>query len=225
MYFFDLDGTLLDSTGVWMDIDVAFLGQYGISPVPPDYTHYVSHHSPADAAQYTKERYNIPLSHEEIMKSWEDMAYTAYSSTLPLKPGAEAFLQGCRAAGIPMAILTSCFPHLCRAALEHHNLTELFDFVLTTTETGLDKGDGALYRMACEKAGLSPDSCTLFEDNPGYCAAAKQVGLHIVGIQDPMFAHRQDELRQLCGPERYLTRFTHLSPTQFLPTSPSSPTA
>ena len=31
MYFFDLDGTLLDSNGVWLDIDVEFrLGAGGL---------------------------------------------------------------------------------------------------------------------------------------------------------------------------------------------------
>ncbi len=34
MYFFDLDGTLLDSNGIWLDIDIEFLGRRGISPVP-----------------------------------------------------------------------------------------------------------------------------------------------------------------------------------------------
>ena len=38
MYFFDLDGTLLDSNGIWLDIDIEFLGRRGISPVPEDYT-------------------------------------------------------------------------------------------------------------------------------------------------------------------------------------------
>ena len=45
MYFFDLDGTLLDSNGIWLDIDIAFLGRYHIDPVPADYTEYVTHHT------------------------------------------------------------------------------------------------------------------------------------------------------------------------------------
>ena len=42
MYFFDLDGTLLDSNGIWLDIDRDFLARHGISPVPEDYTEYVT---------------------------------------------------------------------------------------------------------------------------------------------------------------------------------------
>ena len=59
MLFFDLDGTLLDSNGIWLDIDIEFLGRHGIAPVPEDYTEYVTHHSPLDAARYTRERFHL----------------------------------------------------------------------------------------------------------------------------------------------------------------------
>lgn len=216
MFFFDLDGTLLDSTHVWMDIDAAFLGQHGISPVPADYTDYVSHHSAPESARYTKERYHLKESPEEIMNAWAEMAKTAYSQTLRLKPGVREFLLRCAQLNLRMGILTSCFPHLCHAALEHHKLTHLFEVVLTTNETGLEKGDGSLYRLALEICRVKAEECTLFEDSPGYCAAAKQVGLHIVGLQDPMFSLRQEELKTLCGPGRYLRDFTGVFPEQFL---------
>ena len=38
---FDLDGTLLDSMGMWDDIDVAFLSRRGLT-VPDDYVQALS---------------------------------------------------------------------------------------------------------------------------------------------------------------------------------------
>lgn len=99
MYFFDLDGTLLDSNGIWLDIDIEFLGRRGISPVPEDYTDYVTHHSAPDAARYTRERFSLPETPEEIMEGWMSMARSAYAHTLPLKPGVPAFLDACRRRG------------------------------------------------------------------------------------------------------------------------------
>ena len=90
MYFFDLDGTLLDSNGIWLDIDIEFLGRRGISPVPEDYTDYVTHHSAPDAARYTRERFSLPETPEEIMEGWMSMARSAYAHALPLKPGVPA---------------------------------------------------------------------------------------------------------------------------------------
>ena len=74
MLFFDLDGTLLDSNGIWLEIDIEFLGRHGISPVPEDYTWYVTHHSAPDSARYTRERFQLSETAEEIQEAWLDMA-------------------------------------------------------------------------------------------------------------------------------------------------------
>ena len=91
------------------------------------------------------------------MAAWSDMAREAYAGRLELKPGARDFLLRCAQAGKPMAVLTSCMPHLCRAALEHHGLMGLFQEVFTTAGLGLEKGDPALYRLAARRCGLPPE--------------------------------------------------------------------
>ena len=77
MYFFDLDGTLLDSNGIWLDIDIRFLGQHGIAPVPEEYTDYVTHHTFQEAAEYTRRCFSLPLTAEEIVSAWHAMARDA----------------------------------------------------------------------------------------------------------------------------------------------------
>ena len=150
MYFFDLDGTLLDSNGVWLDIDIEFLGRHGVSPVPEDYTDYVTHHTFHDAAEYTRARFSLPMTGAEIVAAWQEMAREAYGGTLPLKPGARDFLARANRTGIRCALLTSCMPDLCRAALEAHGLSPLLERVLTTAELGLEKREPALYLRAAE---------------------------------------------------------------------------
>ena len=155
MLFFDLDGTLLDSNGIWLDIDIEFLGRHGIAPVPEDYTEYVTHHSPLDAARYTRTRFGLSETAEEIRQTWLQMARAAYAGKLELKPGARALLERCRRRGWDMAVLTSCMPELCRAALERHGIADWFRGVVTTQETGLEKRDPALYRLAAAQGGAS----------------------------------------------------------------------
>lgn len=198
MLFFDLDGTLLDSNGIWLDIDLAFLGRHGITPVPEDYTWYVTHHSAPDSAQYTQRRFGLPETPEEILAAWRDMAREAYAGRLELKPGARSFLERCRTAGLPMAVLTSCIPELCRAALEHHNIAECFQGVVYAQETGMEKGNPDLYRLAARRWNQNPEDCVLFEDAPGYCNAARTAGFFVVGVQDSLYAGREEELKALC---------------------------
>lgn len=52
---FDLDGTLLDSMGVWRKIDEDFLGKRGFI-VPDDYLVAITSKNFDAAAEYTKER-------------------------------------------------------------------------------------------------------------------------------------------------------------------------
>ena len=185
MLFFDLDGTLLDSNGIWLDIDIEFLGRHGIAPVPEDYTEYVTHHSPLDAARYTRTRFGLSETAEEIRQTWLQMARAAYAGKLELKPGARALLERCRRRGWDMAVLTSCMPELCRAALERHGIADWFRGVVTTQETGLEKRDPALYRLAAAQWGVPPKDCVLFEDSPGYCAAAGEAGFYGSPVRRP----------------------------------------
>ena len=76
-----------------------------------------------------------------------------------------------------MAVLTSCIPELCRAALAHHGILDWFQGVVYAQETGIGKGEPELYRLAAERWGRVPEKCILFEDSPGYCAAAREAGL------------------------------------------------
>ena len=185
MYFFDLDGTLLDSNGIWLDIDRDFLARHGISPVPEDYTEYVTHHSFPDAAAYTRRRFGLDMPEEDICRAWLDMALEAYSHQLPLKPGAGEYVRRAHERGERCALLSSCMPELCRAALAHHGLTDCFSHILTAAELGLEKRDPVLYRRAAEICGVPNGDCVLFDDSPLACAAALK-GIEIFEREDYM---------------------------------------
>lgn len=203
MYFFDLDGTLLNSNGVWLDIDIKFLGRHGVDPIPADYTDYVTHHSFPDAAEYTRRYFDLALTSDEIMAAWRDLARDAYAGQLELKPGARDFLERANRSGVRCALVTSCMPNLCQSALDYHRLTPLLERVFTTVELGVEKRDPALYRRVAQLCGEKSENCVLFDDSPVYCAAAKEAGWQTCGVADPIFADRADEMADLCGPDRF----------------------
>lgn len=99
MYFFDLDGTLLDSNGIWLDIDIEFLGRRGISPVPEDYTDYFTHHSAPDAGPVHQGALLPPGDAGGDHGGLDVHARSAYAHTLPLKPGVPPFWTPAAAGG------------------------------------------------------------------------------------------------------------------------------
>ena len=207
MDLFDFDGTLVDSNGVWVDVDNGFLARRGLTPTR-EYSDAVGHSIFPIAAQYTKDYYHLDMSPEEIMSEWLDMARDAYAHQVPLKPGAGEFLARRAVEGADMALVTACVPELCRAALARHGLERYFSAVVYVQELGVEKRDPRAFALTLERLGVRAMDCTLYEDSPGACRAARDTGIAVVGVYDPFYAMYEAEMRQLC--RRYIRSFTEL---------------
>ena len=103
-----VDGTLIDSNGVWKDVDREFLVRRGL-PYTRAYYEGVAHTIFPLAAKFTKEFCNLPDSEEDIMAEWMELAKDAYAH-VTVKPGVRAYLKQCRAEGRRMAVVTSSVP-------------------------------------------------------------------------------------------------------------------
>ena len=205
---FDLDGTLLDSNGIWRRIDEQFVSQRG-RQLTNEYNVYVSHAIFPDAARFTRQYYHLDESEEEIMAAWHSMAYRVYASELEMKPGAKEYLLRCQAAGERIALYTSSEPSLCRAALEHHGITGCFEQLLFAQELKLEKKYSASFAALCALLGELPGNCVLYDDSPVACASAKEAGWYVVGLHDPFFASCQDTMAKLC--DEYIPGFEALT--------------
>lgn len=197
MYIFDLDGTITDTNGVWQEVDVEFLRRRGLSPTA-EYEEAVTRSIFPVAARFTQSYYHLPDSPEEIMAEWESLAERHYRELARLKPGAEGFLRQCRQEGRPMSVFTACRPALCRAALDRFGLTGLFGHVVYAEEIGLEKRDPRCFLRLSELIGAPPEHCVLFDDSPDNCATAVRAGMEAVGVYDPCYEARQEELRSVC---------------------------
>ena len=206
MILFDLDGTLIDSNGIWEQIDLDFLGRHGLAPTE-EYRHTVGHSIFPVAAEFTRSYYGLPMTAEEIMAEWLEDARGAYAR-VPLKEGAGEFVAQCAAQGLDMALLTACEPTLCRIALERHGLAPRFRDVVLVQEMGLEKRDPEVYALACARLGVAPADCVFYEDAPDNCAAAKTAGMTVVGVYDSFYEKYRLEMEQTC--DRYIERFTEL---------------
>ena len=91
---FDLDGSLVDSMWIWKDIDIEYLGQFGLEP-PRELQREIEGMSFSETAVYFKERFGLPDSLEQIKETWNRMAWDKYRNQVPLKDGAREYLAWC----------------------------------------------------------------------------------------------------------------------------------
>ncbi len=183
MYLFDLDGTLIDSTGIWHQIDLDFLERHNF-PWSKEYEAGVVTAIFPKAAAFTKAFFGMSETPEEIMAEWMEMAHEEYAEKIPLKPHVKEFLDQCSAEGAVLAIYTSSEPVLCYAALDHLGIRHYFSQVLFARDMGEDKHTPASYRRVQERLDASPSDIHFFDDSPLACAGAVAAGWDVTGVYD-----------------------------------------
>jgi beta-phosphoglucomutase-like phosphatase (HAD superfamily) len=206
MLIFDLDGTLIDSNGVWLEVDKIFLARRG-AVYTQEYYEGVAHTILQNCASFTKEYLHLEESCEDIIAEWMDLAKDAYDH-VELKPYAKEYLDRCRAAGHRMVMFTACVPQHCKAAVARHNLATYFEQIIYAQELGVDKRSPAIFRRVADMLGVSTKDCVLFDDSLAACKAAKAAGLTVVGIQDDYHRGSQTDMREFC--DQYITGFQEL---------------
>lgn len=206
MLIFDLDGTLIDSNGVWVELDKTFLARHGL-PYSRAYQEGVAHSILQNCAVFTKDFFQMEESCEEIIAEWMELAKDAYR-TVPLKPFVREYLDRCREAGHRMAVFTACVPEHCRTAMARHALEGYFERVIFAQELGVDKRSPAIFKQVAHMLGVSPRSCVFFDDSLTACKGAKAAGMTVVGIRDRHFAGAEADMRELC--DQYIESFEEL---------------
>ena len=193
MLFLDLDGTLIDSNGVWLEVDHRFLSKRGLA-VTPEYSYTVGHSIAPVAARFTAEYYHLDERPEDIMAEWLDMARDAYAHTIPLKPGALELVKRADAQGQKLSLLSSGVPELSMLAIRRLGLDTYIQDYFFAHDVGLEKRDPRVYTLAAERFGVPPTDCVLIEDAPDNCAAASSVGFTVVGVYDDFYALRWEDV-------------------------------
>lgn len=179
---FDLDGTLLDSLNAWADVDRRFFAKRGI-PLPPDYYDGIKTLDLHGAAVYTKRRFGLPDSHEELMREWQDMIKEEYALRIGMKAGAAEYVRSLHSRGIALGVATSSSPELFLPTLERFGLDGLFSaYALTSKVRGKEFPD--VYLLAAEKLGVPPQCCAVFEDILPGIRSAKSAGFFTVAVLD-----------------------------------------
>lgn len=193
---FDLDGTLIDSMNVWSDIDKEFFKMHDL-PFEEDYQKEIGHKGLKEIAAYTKSRYNLKESEDEIVTIWLDMAKEAYAYKIPLKEGVKSFLEYLQSKNIKMGIATSNSLELTELVLKHHDIYKYFSKVVTVNELKTNKGSPDIYLHISDSFGLVPSECIVFEDLLTGIKTAKKAGYKVVGVKEKASLDKEKEIREI----------------------------
>ncbi len=103
-----------------------------------------------------------------------------YAGPLEPLPGAVPLLETLRAAGVPVALVSSSYRVLVAAVVRRLELE--FDLVLAGDEVAHAKPHPEPYRTACARLGVPSGAAVVLEDAPDGVASAEAAGCAVVAV-------------------------------------------
>lgn len=181
---FDLDGTLVDSLGIWSDIDIKFFKVHNMD-VPEDYEKNISHMNFVDIAKYTKETYGFKESIEEIMQIWTDWSIEAYHHEIKAKPGVKEFLAYIHdELKLPISLATANRKELYEPCLKSNGIFEYFDHAMNVNDLNSTKSEPKIYLALADKMNTKPEETLVFEDILMAIVTAHNAGFKVAAVYD-----------------------------------------
>lgn len=185
---FDFDGVIADTetqyTGFWDRMGKEYLGL-------EDFGHAIKGQTLVQI--FGKYFCGMLQEQEEIVPQLNEFeANMSYDYI----PGAQAFMKELKAAGIPMAIVTSSNDiKMSNAYKAHPELLELVDKVLTSEYFSKSKPDPECFLKGMEILGGTPEETVVFEDSFHGLTAGRASGAKVIGLAT---TNKREAITPLC---------------------------
>ena len=181
---FDLDGTLIDSTGIWHEIDIAFFAENGLE-LPEGLSEQVAKMSIDEWANFFVQNYVPALTPAQVIARIEEMAAEHYRYTIPMKPYVTELLDALDARGIPYGICTATYRSSADAVLRRLGLLKRMQFVLTGEDFPEGKTNPGIFLEAQKRLGAGISETLVIEDALHCIETAVQAGFPVAAVYDP----------------------------------------
>ena len=183
-FFFDLDGTLIDSEMLWARAIVEWLADYGAAAPLDDIATLVFGHSWFNIHAALLERFPSLPRRSPGRNALELRAHYYRISTDPssiIIRSAVAFYK--EAAKLAPCAIVSGSPHDdVAAAAQLCGFADETSFVLGAEDYACGKPAPDGYRMAAQRLDVAPASCLVIEDSTAGVQAGLAAGMKVIGI-------------------------------------------
>ncbi len=207
---FDMDGTLLDSMGMWRTLGSVLAKNHG-AEAPADLDRQVASLGLWEGTAYCKEVCGLPGTVDELVSEVWGQIEDFYQNHVEPKPGVVKFLSLLKMEGVWMYVATATDRPLVEAALRHAGIDGYFRGIITSREAGQTKREGPeIYERAMRRLRSNKKDTVVFEDALHAVQTAKAAGFRVAAVYDPSEPD-QEELRRLA--DYYITSYEEMFET------------
>ena len=196
---FDMDGTLIDSMGMWRSLATIFLADNELEPKEAGLDEKVYLMTVPEMRQFFEKEYGLRYhTLADFQEAYYHAVYCYYRTVIRPRPGVFAFLQKIRDAGIRMCVATATRTQSAMLALKRLGFLDYMEFVLCCGDVGAEKDQPDIYLEAARRMGCSVSECVVFEDALYCIRTAKKAGFRTVGIYEKSAPWEAECIRAVC---------------------------
>ena len=185
---FDFDGLILDTETPAFTSTATVFAEHGVEL---DRDWWLSIIGVADHPHWTElleHALGRSLGNRDEVIAARNLVKNAETEAKPIQPGVVELLDGCRDAGVRVAIASSSHsPWVC-GHLERLGLIDRFAFVATRDLVAAGKPAPDLFALAVDQLDADPARSIGIDDSPAGVASAKAAGLMAIGVPGGMTA-------------------------------------
>ena len=176
----DMDGTLVDTEGIWWDAEVAIFAELGHA-LAEEYRHVVVGGPMSRSAKFLIEATGADIALAELTGLLNSRFTELLDGTVPMLPGARRLLTELAAHGVPTALVSASHRRVMDRILrslgpEHFTLTVAGDEIERT------KPHPDPYLFAAAQLAADPGRCVVIEDTATGVRAGEAAGCRVVAV-------------------------------------------
>lgn len=178
---FDNDGLLLETESAWTRAEVVLFARRGREFTDDDKRHMIGS-APGAAARKLEAMLGRPGDGWDLWEELHELVMAELPRGVPPMPGAFALVDGLRAAGTPVALVSNSARAFVELALRTAGVGDRFEVILTRDDVAHGKPAPDLYLEACRRLGAAPERSVGLEDTNTGVAALRAAGLFAIGV-------------------------------------------
>lgn len=211
---FDMDGTLIDSIGVWNRTDQKLIEEFSGYRVDLDLIQlerdtFLHQNQDSDIylsyCDYLIKRYNLNVKDaEELLKIRWDKSGQVLEEEVDFKPDVVDLIFKLKALGFILILATmttqvqlDIYSKKNRKMLKQMNIMEVFDLVIRKEDVKNKKPHPEVYNKVIEYYHAKPCECLIFEDSYTGVLASNNAGIEVVNIYDKYAAIDRDKINEI----------------------------
>lgn len=214
---FDLDGTLIDSVGIWNDIDKRLINIIGDNLDIIDTNLDIGQQRDIKLKEYSKcediyleycgflkEKYNSKMTKEDIRKLRYKIAESYLIEEIDYKPNAEKLLKYLKRKGFLLAVATTTddnaiekYKKYNKNIMNKANFEDMFSVIYSKNTVKELKPNPEVYYKILKQLDVRKEECLIIEDSIIGVEAANNANIEVVAIYDKYSDCNREEINRL----------------------------